>query len=187
MRLDTSPDRAGQQELRTVTKRSQGPMFRAHEDGFIRCRLARCAAKDLVAAELPPPDRSQSAPEMPRSLFSCPQEPRPQTVERERGRPARARWRAQAWPTDGNCRRSPSQDHPFCNRPAMASGECRGKINRARLQSPIGFGLVSSESAIIEVRMRRRYSFTNSGRLRAVPAASTSIMAMKTSREAEGL
>ena len=130
MRLDTSPDRAGQQELRTVTKRSQGPMFRAHEDGFIRCRLARCAAKDLVAAELPPPDRSQSAPEMPRSLFSCPQEPRPQTVERERGRPARARWRAQAWPTDGNCRRSPLQGHPLHERNPSCQ-QVRGTVGRS--------------------------------------------------------
>lgn len=61
------------------------------------------------------------------------------------------------------------------------------QISRARSQSPIGLGPVSSESAIMEVRMRRRYSFTDSGRLRAVPAASTSIMAMKTSRDAEGL
>ncbi len=54
-------------------------------------------------------------------------------------------------------------------------------------QSPIGRGPTSSESASNEVRMRRRHSFTRSGRLRAAPAASTSMMAMKTRREAEGL
>ena len=56
-----------------------------------------------------------------------------------------------------------------------------------RRQSPIGLGLVSSDRAISEVRIRRMFSFAVSGRRRAVPAARTSTMAMKTSREAEGL
>ena len=73
------------------------------------------------------------------------------------------------------------------NRTFPASEGRRGRIGPHRRQSPIGFGPVSAESEIMEVRMRRRYSFTSSGRLRAVPAASTSIMAMKTSREADGL
>lgn len=54
-------------------------------------------------------------------------------------------------------------------------------------QSPIGFGPVSPESGNIDVRIRRRYSLTRSGRLRAAPAANTSIMAINTRRDADGL
>ncbi len=72
--------------------------------------------------------------------------------------------------------------------PEFMANDGRDEMNpRSHTQSPIGFGPVSSVTETIEVRIRRMYSFTISGRLRAVPAASTSIMAMKTSREADGL
>ena len=146
-------------------------------------------SQDFAVAEFPPPDRNQPALETQRSLLSCPRMPIPQPAERYSGKSAQPRWRARAWPTDGNCRRPPVHGHSLARaKPSLpASDGCRGEINRVRCQSPIGFGPVSSERAIMEVRMRRRYSFTSSGRLRAVPAASTSIMAMNTSREAEGL
>ncbi len=145
-------------------------------------------SQNLPAAELPP-GLSQPALETLRILFSCLRKPLLQRAAHWSGNHAWTRWFVRGLPTDGIFGRSPHA-RPLQLRadPSLPASEGRrGKINRARFQSPIGFGPVSSESAIIEVRMRRRYSFTNSGRLRAVPAASTSIMAMKTSREAEGL
>lgn len=110
-RLDTSPGRAGQPELITVTRRSeelasrrprtvprirsmaedkaavQPTTFRVHAVGIIRCRPAMRAARTLP----PPPDRNLSMPNMLKNPFSCPREPRPLPVGRYWQMPARPR------------------------------------------------------------------------------------------------
>ena len=45
-------------------------------------------------------------------------------------------------------------------------------------QSPIGFGPESLDKVTRDVRMRRRFSLTRSGRFLAAPAANTSTIAM---------
>ncbi len=165
------------------------PTFRVCKGGIIRCRRAWCVQPGFRCCGVPAAgpqsagagDAAQPA-LMPANATSAAR----RAILREI---CPATLRARAWPTDGNCRRPPVHGHSLARaKPSLpASDGCRGKINRVRCQSPIGFGPVSSERAIMEVRMRRRYSLTSSGRLRAVPAASTSIMAMNTSREAEGL
>lgn len=165
------------------------PTFRVCEGGIIRCRQAwrvksgsrRCG---VPAAGSQPAGAGDAA----HSVFMSAQA----TPAASRAMPGKT-WPATLARTGLVDRRklpptARAGPPPCTGKPSLqASDGRRGKINRVRCQSPIGFGPVSSERAIMEVRMRRRYSFTSSGRLRAVPAASTSIMAMNTSREAEGL